>query len=1369
LVDAVWRHHERSLMPRTCTGPERAAISSSGIAHYLYLWVEGPDGVMMDCSSLGVLGLDLLDGMTWGETLDTPVATGTLTIGRNTTDDTAAPAMGSSSINRTALGAYAPFFEKGRAVLLKTATVPQGGFVGPTDEKPMFFGRIDAVHWQDDPMTIDISDIGAWVVDAQISIQKPYASVSTEPGKGMLLGAMLQAMLDDVVTPPGSIVISEPITAAFEPYSSTPQDPGSLFTIMRGWAQEIGWELRYRFDASDTFRLTLFEPPRAKSIADWVIGPNEYTKVANLTTAIADIRNLIIVQYMDASTGLLSTVTARDEVSIAKYGGPNHTPRIWQFPSATITKAEDAQALADAVLSDLSEANADQEIEMPYFWPVQIGDLITFLANGDHYDTDQTLAVIAYTHTFAPGSGTGTTTIQARGKVAGAYKAWVRLANNVPLEIPTDDRALALKNFREVRRTPTVVTYGWDAVAPDIDEIWAWGLLSPQDVDPPLGAGANEDRLWRDVKVDAPDLMLDKTTTEFDVTIPSFGFIQTWELQPIDKILTRGFSQRVKVLSIPDVPRITNLETVEGATGLFVQITGLNVVDPQALGGVLKAWVHYDTVDDGDPFEDPDATIFIPITPYTVLATDTWTLTTGGAIQLFDAIRIHPGKGKHVYFEFTNAHGISSGVIGFVLLSNGGIIDQFGNLLDDSLNNAAQVASSMTVPSVYTSLPSVGRTNELAFLTTDNQLYRWNGTVWTLEIKAPNLTGVLTAPQLADHIIGLTKIASSLVPPELFATLPLPTSPGQNRLAYVTSEGKLYRSTPDGSGWTTTQATVDLTGAILAGQIGAGAVTTAAIAVAAVTTALIAGGAISTALIAAGAITAPTIALGAVTANALAASSITAPSIALGAVTTAAIAANAVTATEIANGSISTPKLIAGAVTANELAANSVIAGKVAAGVISSNEIATGAITAVKIVAGAITSNELATGAVTAVKIVAGAITSNELATGAVTAVKILTGTITSNEIAAGAIIAGKIGAFAIVANDIAANAITAGKINTGAVSTNELAANAVTAVKILAGEITTTLMNANAINGDRITGNSLDAGKIIALSITAAQIAAGTITAGKIGAGEITTTLMTANTINGDRIAARTLDAGKIVATSITSNELAANSIIAGKINAGAITTAAMVVDGILTAAKLSTIALVETAPNFGIIQIGKLRSADGLRYLDLNASGSNPFLQHPSFALRADGTATFSGTVAASAFTSSVVNMGGTAFIHFVGVGSSAGMRWDHTNGTSFSTLIGVPSGGVMDIKMQADSNIYITPSLQLIVEALGGVVFFDHSIVRKAGGGGTPTPIPVVVVDPSGPPSPTFYREGDLCCNYSSQKIYVMHSGAWVLTTP
>lgn len=129
-----------------------------------------------------------------------------------------------------------------------------------------------------------------------------------------------------------------------------------------------------------------------------------------------------------------------------------------------------------------------------------------------------------------------------------------------------------------------------------------------------------------------------------------------------------------------------------------------------------------------------------------------------------------------------------------------------------------------------------------------------------------------------------------------------------------------------------------------------------------------------------------------------------------------------------------------------------------------------------------------------------------------------------------------------------------------GAVITDKLAANAVTAAKIAANTIT-----ANEILGNTITANEIAAG-----TITAAEIAAATITGAKIAANTIAAANIAANTITSSEIAANTITAGQIAAGAIGADEIAANAVTADKISVTNL--AAITADlGTVTAGSLS------------------------------------------------------------------------------------------------------------------------------------------------------------------------------------------------------
>ncbi len=137
-----------------------------------------------------------------------------------------------------------------------------------------------------------------------------------------------------------------------------------------------------------------------------------------------------------------------------------------------------------------------------------------------------------------------------------------------------------------------------------------------------------------------------------------------------------------------------------------------------------------------------------------------------------------------------------------------------------------------------------------------------------------------------------------------------------------------------------------------------------------------------------------------------------------------------------------------------------------------------------------IENGNIAASAVTADKIAANTITAAQIAANTITASKIATGTITATQIAANTVTAAEIAANAVTANELAANAVIAGKIQAGAIGAAEIAANAVTADKL-------SVTNLAAISAS--LGNvDISLANIGTLTVGTINIANGAVTAGK-------------------------------------------------------------------------------------------------------------------------------------------------------------------------------------------------------------------------------------------------------------------------------
>lgn len=175
----------------------------------------------------------------------------------------------------------------------------------------------------------------------------------------------------------------------------------------------------------------------------------------------------------------------------------------------------------------------------------------------------------------------------------------------------------------------------------------------------------------------------------------------------------------------------------------------------------------------------------------------------------------------------------------------------------DASLTVAKFAAGLRPVEIFGSLPTTGNVaGRLVFLTTDNKLYRHNGTTFVASIPTTDLSGTITSDQITANAITTGKIAAGAV--------------------------------------TASQIAAD---AVNAGKIAAGSITSDKIVANAITADKIAAGSISAAKIEANTITAGKIAAGAIGTSQLAAGAITAGSgiIENAAVETLKIAGNAVT------------------------------------------------------------------------------------------------------------------------------------------------------------------------------------------------------------------------------------------------------------------------------------------------------------------------------------------------------------------------------------------------------------------------------------------------------------------------------------------
>ena len=225
-------------------------------------------------------------------------------------------------------------------------------------------------------------------------------------------------------------------------------------------------------------------------------------------------------------------------------------------------------------------------------------------------------------------------------------------------------------------------------------------------------------------------------------------------------------------------PRFASIKQSAGGTPATQTDVVLTIENGGGWGGTLSVWTNPSSVNDADATASPDGTFAVSSCPAVVGPTTVFNLTGGGTGNLLNDIGVHPGRGKRIYALFEDVNGSSTGIWSFVLTSQSGPVDGTNTLLAGSVGttqlvdaaviqakiadaavNTAKFAAGIRPVRIVTSLPGAGDVQgDTVFLTTDNKLYRWDGSAWTKSTDAADIAGQLTTSQLADLSITTAKI-----------------------------------------------------------------------------------------------------------------------------------------------------------------------------------------------------------------------------------------------------------------------------------------------------------------------------------------------------------------------------------------------------------------------------------------------------------------------------------------------------------------------------------------------------------------------------------------------------------------------------------
>jgi hypothetical protein len=208
---------------------------------------------------------------------------------------------------------------------------------------------------------------------------------------------------------------------------------GSLGAQLRTMAQEIGWDVRFAPDPDTGSReLTLYEPPRDKTVPDLALAGSVVERVPGLKEDPTHLRNDFKLTGQDAD-GREFTIRRTNALSInggTGYGdgyGKVHMgivdPKV-----TTVAQGEALLAYAD---NDLSRPLAELRIRVPYCPWIREYDLLEIGPMAGKYDFSTVWGVVGGVHEDE-GSEKSSELELHGGGVVGQYHAWHARRGTIP-------------------------------------------------------------------------------------------------------------------------------------------------------------------------------------------------------------------------------------------------------------------------------------------------------------------------------------------------------------------------------------------------------------------------------------------------------------------------------------------------------------------------------------------------------------------------------------------------------------------------------------------------------------------------------------------------------------------------------------------------------------------------------------------------------------------------------------------------------------------------------------------------------------------------------------------------------------------------
>ena len=396
----------------------------------------GIDVVFTDLDDLNVSGTTaylghgnrFLESVEISDDVDSPGAQMSFKAAREVYDWSISPGMGTTSPVTASHGNR--LLELAKRVRAEVAIMPHGSSYEDVEAFQwitIFDGFISNIDFGDETVNVSARDLSAPLA---FTFCRPLAANSYkekiygDDTSGVAIQTVIQAIIDDHVPAGGMIggapTLDVPVSPSWNLRKRT-LDFAPILDNITGKSDQIGWALRYKWnDTLEEFRLTLYEPERASPTVLRTFDVDDYWQMSRASMNEDNIRNVCEVVYTNRSGTADSTgqfprarVSASDSASIALYG--ERYCQIAEEAASQIDTSTEAQALADAAVSDLAYPKSIVEVTAPFLLETELQDYYAFQTDGVHFDADLEVAVTGYRHSFDAKDAFGQTELSLRG------------------------------------------------------------------------------------------------------------------------------------------------------------------------------------------------------------------------------------------------------------------------------------------------------------------------------------------------------------------------------------------------------------------------------------------------------------------------------------------------------------------------------------------------------------------------------------------------------------------------------------------------------------------------------------------------------------------------------------------------------------------------------------------------------------------------------------------------------------------------------------------------------------------------------------------------------------------------------------------